>query len=131
MSFAEAHLDQPFARGQAEAASVPVAIHLDHGTKLETVSRAIACGFSSVMIDGSTLSLDDNIALTKETVAKAHAVGVSVEAELGHVGGGEGNTHGAEACGSRSTVPEEAFRFMRETEIDATAVAIGSAELGL
>ena len=71
---------------EAHKATVPVCVHLDHGSKFEQVLRAIQDGFTSVMIDGAHLSLEDNIAITKKVVEVAHPVNVSVEAELGTIG---------------------------------------------
>jgi fructose-bisphosphate aldolase class II len=114
------------ARVAAEMISVPVALHLDHGTSFEQVMRCIRAGFSSVMIDGSKHALADNIKLTKQVVAAARPVGVSVEAELGKIGGTEDDIHVSEAD-AFFTDPEEARVFVQETEVDALAVAIGTA----
>jgi ketose-bisphosphate aldolase len=113
---------------QAQAASVdlPVCLHLDHASNLDQVRAALDLGFSSVMIDGSTLPLADNIALTRQVVEAAQARGVSVEAELGHVGIGDEVLDEAEAA-SRLTPVGDAARFVAETEVDALAVAIGTA----
>ena len=127
-------------RAEAERATVPVCLQLDHATRLEQIRAALALGFSSVMIDGSTLPLAENIALTREVVAEAHARGVSVEAELGHVGGGEdvlgkpepshgrsgGETIDGPVPAASLTRVEEAGRFVAETGVDALAVAIGT-----
>ena len=116
-------------------ASVPVAINLDHSPSYEECAHAIAAGFTSVMIDHSNLPLEENIALTKEVVRMAHAVGVSVEAELGHVGIGDiatmdGIRDGIQketmAAPSKLTVPEEMKRFVEETGVDCLAVSIGN-----
>jgi fructose-bisphosphate aldolase, class II len=110
----------------AEKSTVPVALHLDHCTNFDMIVKAIKCGFSSVMIDASQLPFEENLAITKETVKVAHAAGVSVESELGRVGGKEDNikTNKAEET---MTDPEEAVRFVAETKIDCLAVAIGTA----
>ncbi|MCG8402880.1 MAG: class II fructose-1,6-bisphosphate aldolase [Firmicutes bacterium] len=110
----------------ASMADVPVALHLDHGTSFEQVMRCIRSGFSSVMIDGSKHSLDDNIALTKQVMAAARPVGVSVEAELGKIGGTEDDIH-VDDADAFFTDPDEAGRFVAETGVDALAVAIGTA----
>ncbi|WP_347489399.1 class II fructose-1,6-bisphosphate aldolase [Desulfoscipio sp. XC116] len=110
----------------AAMVSVPVALHLDHGTSFEQVMRCIRSGFSSVMIDGSKHSLKDNIALTRRVVEAARAVGVSVEAELGKIGGTEDDIH-VNAADAFFTDPEEARVFVQETEVDALAIAIGTA----
>jgi fructose-bisphosphate aldolase, class II len=109
-------------RALAEGASVPVVAHLDHGLTIEDCEEAIAAGFTSVMIDGSALGLEENIALTAKVVALAHAAGVSCEGEVGVVGyaGGKAST---------GTDPEEAGRFARETGVDALAVSVGNVHL--
>lgn len=106
--------------------TVPVTLHLDHGTSFEQCMRCIHAGFTSVMIDGSKLPLADNIALTRKVIEVARAVGVSVEAELGKIGGTEDDitVNEREAL---FTDPEDAAVFVRETGVDALAVAIGTA----
>lgn len=110
----------------ASLVDVPVALHLDHGTSFEQVMRCIRSGFSSVMIDGSKLPLEDNIALTRQVVAAARPVGVSVEAELGKIGGTEDDIH-VDDADVYFTDPDEARRFVEETGVDSLAVAIGTA----
>lgn len=110
----------------AEQASVPVALHIDHGTSFEQVMKCIRSGFSSVMIDGSKLPLEENIALTKKVVDVAHAVGVSVEAELGKIGGTEDDIH-VDEKDALFTNPDEAKTFVEQTGVDALAIAIGTA----
>ncbi|MEW6771431.1 MAG: class II fructose-1,6-bisphosphate aldolase [Bacillota bacterium] len=105
---------------------LPVALHLDHGTSFEQVVRCIAAGFSSVMIDGSHLPFAENVALTRQVVHVARAVGVSVEAELGRIGGTEDELSVSERE-AFFTDPDEAVRFVSETGVDALAVAIGTA----
>lgn len=114
------------ARTAAEKAAVPVALHLDHGTSFEQVMKCIRAGFSSVMIDGSKLPLEENIALTKKVIDVAHAVGVSVEAELGKIGGTEDDIT-VDEKEALFTDPEEARIFVERTGVDALAVAIGTA----
>jgi fructose-bisphosphate aldolase class II len=109
-------------RTLAQAASVPVVAHLDHGESLAVCRLAIDCGFTSVMFDGSALPLDGNIARTAEIAQMAHAAGVSVEAELGYVGYQDG-------ADSRGTDPAQVARFAQETGVDALAVAIGNRHL--
>lgn len=105
----------------------PMVIHLDHGYTYENIIKAIHYGFTSVMFDGSKLPYKENVARTREIVRIAHAAGVSVEAELGHVAGLEGEPGSAnEADTSAFTEPEEAERFVKETGIDALAVSIGT-----
>jgi len=113
-------------RAEAERAGVPACLHLDHAGELEQIRAALDLGFSSVMIDASTRPLAENIALTRQTVEEAHARGVSVEAELGHVGSGDEVLSEAEAA-SRLTRVEEAEQFINETDVDALAVAVGTA----
>lgn len=103
--------------------TVPVAIHLDHGSSFEQCMQAIKAGFTSVMIDGSSLPLEENIALTKKVVDAAHAVGVSVEAELGRVGGQEDDVIAPEEV---YAIPAECERLVAETHVDCFAPALGS-----
>ena len=113
-------------REEAHKASVPVCIHLDHGASFAQVIRAIACGFTSVMIDSSTTSFDDNIAITKKVVEAAHAVSVSVEAELGTIGA-TGNGGEAGTDNIIYTNPDDVVRFVDATNVDTLAIAIGTA----
>lgn len=105
----------------AERATVPVVLHLDHAVSVPLVHEALALGFTSVMFDGSTLDDSANRATTRDVVRACHAVGVSVEAELGEVGGKDG----VHAPGVR-TDPVAAQRFVADTGVDALAVAVGS-----
>ena len=96
--------------------TTPVALHLDHGLGLESIWRALDLGFSSVMIDASNCPYDENVALTSKTVERAASYGASVEAELGKVGGGEGNLEqGTSADTAGYTDPEQAKRFVEST----------------
>ena len=110
----------------AESADVPVVLHLDHGTDFGQVMRCIRKGFSSVMIDGSRLPLEENISITRQVLEVARAVGVSVEAELGKIGGTEDDISVNERD-ALFTDPEEAKTFVEKTGVDALAVAIGTA----
>lgn len=114
------------AQTAAKSTNLPVVLHLDHGTDFDQVMRCIRHGFSSVMFDGSKLPLSENISLTKRVVEVASAVGVSVEAELGKIGGTEDDVSVNERE-ALFTDPLEAEQFVRETGIDALAVAIGTA----
>ena len=114
----------PMMRYLAEDASVPVVVHLDHGADIEECRQAIAAGFSSVMYDGSRLSLQENIESTRAVVELAHRQGISVEGEIGFVGYAEGET-------SATTDPQEAEIFARETGIDAMAISVGNVHLQL
>lgn len=105
--------------------TVPVAIHLDHGSSFEKCAEAIHAGFTSVMIDGSHFPLDENIALTKKVVELAHIHGVSVEAELGRIGGQEDDVQVDDADASYA-IPSECDRLVRETNVDCFAPALGS-----
>ncbi|ALE06908.1 hypothetical protein AL755_17980 [Arthrobacter sp. ERGS1:01] len=110
---------------RAHRSTVPVTIHLDHGASYEQVLLAIKSGFTSVMIDGSLLPFDENVAITKKVVDAAHAVGISVEGELGTIGKTDGN---AEA-GTDTIIytdPDDAVRFVAETGVDSLAIAIGT-----
>ena len=108
----------------AEAVSVPVVIHLDHGNSIDECKEAIDSGFSSVMFDGSRLSLRENIKKTKAVVEIASAYGISVEGEIGFVGYAKGES-------SAGTDPNEASLFASETNIDAMAISIGNMHLQL
>ena len=110
----------------ARGSHVPVCLHLDHGTDFDQVMRCIHAGFSSVMIDASAYPLADNIDRVKQVVAVARAVGVSVEAELGRIGGTEEQVSVSERE-AFFTDPQEAALFVKETGVDALAVAIGTA----
>lgn len=114
------------AKAAGEKASVPVAFHLDHGGSFEKTIQCIRNGFSSVMIDGSELPFEENIALTNKVIEAASAVGVSVEAELGMLGGAEDDKE-VEDQDATLTNPEEAVEFVDRTGVDALAVAIGTA----
>jgi len=103
---------------------VPMTLHLDHGTDLETVSKCIDAGFTSVMIDGSHLNFEENISLTKRVVDLAHSKGVSVEGELGRLAGVEEST--VEEKEAILTDPNAAQEFIERTNVDALAVAIGT-----
>lgn len=110
----------------AEGASVPVALHLDHGTSFDQVIQCMGHGFSSVMIDWSQYPLEENIAMTKKVLEVANPLGISVEAELGKIGGTEDDVSVDEADAAY-TDPAEAQRFVEETGIRSLAVAIGTA----
>jgi fructose-bisphosphate aldolase class II len=111
-------------RTAAELAPVPMSLHLDHGEDFETAAKCVDAGFTSVMIDGSHLKFEDNIALTKRVVGVAHPKGVSVEAELGRLAGVEEST--VEEKDAILTDPDSAKAFVERTGVDALAVAIGT-----
>ena len=114
----------PMMVAAAENSKVNICVHFDHGLNYETVLQALDLGFSSVMLDGSLLSYEDNVRLTKNVVDIAKEYGASVEAELGVVGGNEG---GGKAHIIQCTDPALADDFRKRTGIDALAVAIGNA----
>ena len=111
--------------------NVPVCFHLDHATDFDFIKKAIDSGFSSVMYDGSVLPFNENAQKTAEVVKYAHQKGVTVEAELGHVGnasvGSISETGTDVDPGESLTVPEEVSKFVEITDVDALAVAIGTA----
>lgn len=108
----------------AQLAPVPLSMHLDHGEDFETAAKCVDAGFTSVMIDGSFLNFDENVALTKRVVSIAHPKGVSVEAELGKLAGVEERS--VEEKEAILTDPKAAVRFVKKTGVDALAVAIGT-----
>lgn len=113
----------------AKNAKVPVCVHLDHGTSLNMVYRALRIGFTSVMIDTSALPYEENLKITKNVTEIAHAMGVGVEAELGRLVTGEsGEASGLEGANPADfyTDPKEAEAFVKETGVDALAVAFGT-----
>ncbi len=109
---------------EAKKASVPVCLHLDHGNSFELAVQAIKAGYTSVMIDGSHESFEDNIAVTKKVADVARACGIPVEAELGKVGGKEDDL---EADADTNTDPREAKEFVERTGVSSLAIAIGTA----
>lgn len=109
---------------EAKKVGIPVALHLDHGNSFEVAQKAMSVGYSSIMIDGSGLSFEDNIALTTEVTKAAVVYQVPVEAELGKVGGKEDDL---EAKADTNTNPVEALEFVQRTGIDSLAIAIGTA----
>ncbi|MDN5352606.1 MAG: fructose-bisphosphate aldolase, class [Clostridiales bacterium] len=111
------------ARYYIQKTQVPIALHLDHSTKFEDAMTALKSGFTSVMVDRSQLAYADNVKEVAEIVKAAHALGVTVEAELGHVG------QGVEYEATRDaglTHPEEAASFIKDTGVDCLAVAVGT-----
>ena len=114
----------PMMISAAKNAKVEIAVHLDHGLRIETVQKALEMGFTSVMFDGSTLPLEENIKAVKQVREMADKYGATVEAELGVVGGNEGDGAAHEIL---CTNPDDAKLFCDETGVDALAVAIGNA----
>lgn len=113
-----------FTKSLAERTFIPVALHLDHSYEIATIERAIASGFSSVMYDGSALSLEENVKTTKHVVEMAHAAGVFVEAEIGSMA--KGDFSDEEEGDGRLTDPDEAISFVKETGVDFLAASIGT-----
>ena len=111
-------------KAAADSVDVPVALHLDHGNSFDLAVQAVRAGYTSVMIDGSHESFEENIALTNRVVAVARPNGIPVEAELGKVGGKEDDL---ETEADTNTDPLQAKEFVERTGIDSLAVAIGTA----
>ena len=124
LPYGELQLIAPAMIDQAKRASVPVVVHYDHGLTFERCMEALRLGFSSIMFDGSTKLEEENIRETIELVKIAHALGASVEGEIGHVG--DANKNDGEQT-DLYTLPEDAVRFVDMTGVDALAVAIGTA----
>lgn len=114
------------AEAAAEQSSVPIALHLDHGDRLETVVQCLRNGYTSIMIDGSTLPYEENVALVKRVVELCHSIDVPVEAELGTIGGVEDDLSVDEAEATY-TDPSLAEDFVKRTGIDSFAPAFGTA----
>lgn len=114
------------ARVAAEKARIPIALNLDHGTSFTQVAQCVRHGFSAVMIDGSKHPFEENIALTQKVVEIAHPNNVSVEAELGKIGGVEDDIV-VDAADASFTDPKDAAEFAERTKVDALAIAIGTA----
>jgi len=112
------------AKTAAESSPVPMSLHLDHGENFEVVAKCVEAGFTSVMIDGSFLKFEENVALTKRVVDLAHLKGVAVEAELGRLAGVEEST--VEEKDAVLTDPDSTKNFVEKTGVDALAVAIGT-----
>lgn len=112
------------ASAAAQKSKVPVAIHLDHGSSFELAMQALHAGYTSIMIDGSKLVIDKNIALTKSVVDACKPNNIPVEGELGHVGGKEDDT---ESINMGYTDPDEAVQFVKQTGVSSLAVGVGTA----
>jgi fructose-bisphosphate aldolase class II len=124
LPYGELKLIAPSLIDYAKRASVPVVVHYDHGLTEERCIEAMDLGFTSIMFDGSTGDINDNIARTKKMVELAHKKGVTVEGEIGHVGEADNNDG---AVTDMYTTPKEALDFIAKTGVDALAVAIGTA----
>ena len=114
----------PLMIAAAKEASVPVAVHLDHGTTVDCIAQALELGFTSVMFDGSHLPLSENIKMTQQVVDMAKLFSAGVEAEIGCVGGSE---DGSKDIAMRCTAPAQAEEFVKACGVDALAIAIGNA----
>lgn len=112
------------AKAAAASVGVPVALHLDHGASFELAKECIDSGYTSVMIDGSALSFEENVLVTQKVRDYADNFGISVESELGKIGGKEDDTESGE---SQYTDPDQAAEFVNRTGISSLAVAIGTA----
>ncbi len=133
LAYAQAHkeflsFDEAVELGKyyGEKAKVPVVLHFDHGTDKDLIMKAVDIGFKSVMIDASSDPFEENVRKTREIVKYAHLKGVVVEAEIGHVGGGE-TYKSKDDNDSRYTTVEEAEKFFELTEVDSLAISIGTA----
>lgn len=110
----------------AQEVTIPVCLHLDHCSDFEVIKEAIQTGFSSVMYDGSMLTLEENMKNTKKVVDYAHAYGVTVEAELGSLGIGEHSHEGQDSDVEALTDSKAAKKFVKNTNVDALAVSVGT-----
>ena len=124
LPYGELKLIAPSILAAARRASVPVVVHYDHGLTFERCMEALKLGFTSIMFDGSAGDTEQNMADTREMVRIAHAMGATVEGEIGHVGQA---ASGDEAAKDRYTTVEEAQTFLEATGVDALAIAIGTA----
>ena len=122
LPYGELKLIAPSVIAAARRASVPVVVHYDHGLTFDRCIEALQLGFSSIMFDGSAGAADENMKNARELVKIAHAMGASVEGEIGHVGDAS-----ATDSADQYTTPDEARHFIAETGVDALAVAIGTA----
>lgn len=123
LKYATPKMYQSMVKAVADLAPVPVVMHLDHGNSVDLAFRSIEAGYTSVMIDGSPLPFEENIAMTQKVVEYAKTLNIPVEAELGKVGGKEDDLVGEGGC----TDPEEAAEFALRTQVNSLAIAIGTA----
>jgi fructose-bisphosphate aldolase class II len=124
LRYSPLHLIAPVMIAAAKAATIPVVVHLDHGSSMEVIAQALELGFSSVMFDGSAYPLEKNIEMTNAVKKMAKKYGASVEAEIGKVGGSEGDYKSVEVL---ITSVADAKTFYDNTQVDALAIAIGTA----
>jgi fructose-bisphosphate aldolase class II len=127
IDYMDGHVFVAMVTAMAAKVSVPIGIHLDHGPSYEEAIRCLNYGFKSVMYDGSSLSLKENIANTRAVVAAAHACGVSVEGEVGVIGQAADSPEGKKNDMAGIADPDECERFVKETGVDCFAAAIGNA----
>ena len=134
LNIAEAHFTYvtlenivPAIKAIAQRSEIDMVLNLDHGLTIPGIKRALANGFTNIMFDGSQLDFDENVRQTKEVVAMCHNLGISVEAELGAVGGDEGGALYGEADPNKYTDIRQAKIFVEKTGADFLAVAIGNA----
>jgi len=125
VKYASLKLYQSMIKAIADNLDIAVAMHLDHGNSFELAVRAIQCGYTSIMIDGSHYNFGENAELTKRVVDVGKACSIPIEGELGKVGGKEDEMDGGE--GDKNTDPKEAAEFVRLTGVDSLAIAIGTA----
>lgn len=125
LKYAKSKVYQSILKTLAENVDIPIVMHLDHGESYALAAQAIRDGYTSVMIDGSHYSFEDNIALTRKVVELGNACGIPIEGELGKVGGKEDELDGG--TGDKNTDPQEAAEFVKKTGIDSLAIAIGTA----
>ncbi|TNG90952.1 ketose 1,6-bisphosphate aldolase [Pasteurellaceae bacterium USgator11] len=126
LPYIDIYATSDYIKKKAELSGIPVCLNLDHGLTFKTIETAVACGFSSIMFDGSHLPYEDNIIQTRKVVELCRQHNISVEAELGAVGGDEGGALESAADTALYTDVEQAVEFVKETRIDALAVAIGN-----
>lgn len=124
LRYASVEMFAAMVKTEAEAVKIPVCLHLDHGSSFAQAAHAIRAGYSSVMIDGSKLGFEENIALSKKVAEMGNACGIPVEAELGKVGGKEDDTE-SDGCGY--TDPLEAKEFVERTGVSSLAIGVGTA----
>ena len=126
-SYISADLYGEIVRVEASKVNIPISLHLDHAKTLDKIVQAIRGGFSSVMIDGSSLPFEGNVAITKQVSQLAHAVGVSVEGDIGHMTTGDELPDSYAEMQKLMTDPREAREFVAQTGVDALAVCVGTA----
>ncbi len=124
LDYADPTIYAAIVKAAAESATIPVAVHLDHGNSFEMAMKAVKAGYTSIMIDGSKKPFDENVAITKQVMDVCRAMGIPVEAELGQVGGKEDT----QLCDKPAYAdPYEVAEFVRLTNVDSLAVGIGTA----